>query len=99
MSIVWGGGGMKKPKKAIILGAGYGMRMRPLSYATPKPLMPVWGKPVLAHTLDMLERWGVQEVLINLHNAPLPLIDYVRTQNPRNVRIHFSYEPEIAGSR
>ena len=72
--------------------------MRPLSTEMPKPLMPLWGKPVLDHTLEMLERWGVKEVLINLHHTPCPLIDHVRRRHPAGLHINLSYEPRILGT-
>jgi MurNAc alpha-1-phosphate uridylyltransferase len=51
--------------KALILAAGRGERMRPLSDATPKPLLPVHGKPLIAWHLEALARAGVREVVIN----------------------------------
>jgi MurNAc alpha-1-phosphate uridylyltransferase len=51
--------------KALILAAGRGERMRPLSDATPKPLLPVRGKPLIAWHLEALARAGVREVVIN----------------------------------
>lgn len=72
--------------------------MIPLSRETPKPMMPVWGKPILNHTFDMLEQWNVREVLVNLHHAPRRLVEYVRARDPARLRINLSYEPEILGT-
>ncbi|MFH0908532.1 MAG: sugar phosphate nucleotidyltransferase [bacterium] len=58
------------PKKAFILAAGLGTRMLPLTRTVPKSLMPIWGRPVLDHVLDLLARWGVREVVVNLHHLP-----------------------------
>lgn len=88
---------MKKPQKAIILAAGLGTRMFPLSLDTPKPMMPLWGKPIIAHLLAMLARWGVKEALINLHFHPTPICDYLK-RHPAAVKIAFSFEPEILGT-
>ena len=46
-------------KKAIVLAAGFGTRLRPLTLSRPKPLLPVMGEPMLARILDMLVSWGV----------------------------------------
>jgi len=51
--------------KAIVLAAGRGERMRPLSDATPKPLLAVHGKPLIAWHLEALARGGVHEVVVN----------------------------------
>ena len=61
---------MNKPNKAVVLAAGFGTRMLPLSLDTPKPMMPLWGQPILGHVLDLLQRWGVRDVLVNLHHHP-----------------------------
>lgn len=55
------------PTKAFILAAGLGTRMRPLTNETPKPLMQVAGRSLLARTLDHLEASGVHDVVINTH--------------------------------
>lgn len=52
--------------KAMVLAAGRGERMRPLSDRTPKPLLPVGGKPLIGHMLEGLARAGVRDVVINL---------------------------------
>ena len=56
-----------KPKRAMILAAGYGKRMRPLSATTPKPLISVAGKALLDHCLDGLGACGVERAVVNVH--------------------------------
>ena len=46
---------------AVILSAGLGTRMRPLTLTTPKPLLPLGGRPILAHTLERLQEAGVEQ--------------------------------------
>jgi len=89
---------MKTPQKAIILAAGLGTRMHPLSLDTPKPLMPVWGRPNISRLLEMLARWGVREVLINLHFNPSSICGYLKKEKPAGLKISFSFEPEILGT-
>lgn len=52
---------------AVILSAGLGTRMRPLTKATPKPLLPLGGRPILAHTLERLFDAGVRRIIVNAH--------------------------------
>lgn len=89
---------MKTPSKAVILAAGFGVRLMPLTRHTPKALLPLWGKPMLAWTLEMLERWGVRSVLINLHHAPAPILDFLRSRAATRLRIDLSFEPGILGT-
>ncbi len=83
------------PTKAIVLAAGFGDRMRPLATRTPKAMMPFAGAPIIDHTLQTLAEWGVKDVLINLHHAPSKLVEYLRTVKRHDLRISFSFEPEI----
>lgn len=89
---------MRPPKKALILAAGLGTRMRPITHSIPKPLLPVWGKPVLHHILDRLAAWGVEEVLINLHHNPQAILQYLAKESHPLLKTQFSYEPQILGT-
>ena len=87
-----------KPHKAIILAAGFGSRMQPLSQQVPKPLMPIWNRPILEHNIRLLQRWGVKEILINVHHRAADIVQAVQQIKNRSARISFSFEPEILGT-
>lgn len=89
---------MRAPRKAFVLAAGFGTRLRPLTLKTPKPMLPLWDRPMLAHTLQMLADWGVREVLVNLHHAPGPILRYLASQPFPQLRISAVFEPEILGT-
>lgn len=89
---------MRTPKKAVVLAAGYGTRMRPLSLCTPKPMMPLWGKPLIEHVCNALAGWGVREVLINLHHLPCSIVRHFQHSKPCGLKTNFSFEPEILGT-
>lgn len=55
------------PRSALVLAAGLGTRMRPLTDAMPKPLLPVGGKPLIDHMLDRLLEGGVERAVVNVH--------------------------------
>src|ERR1700709_1431735 len=65
------------PAKAMVLAAGLGLRMRPLTDRMPKPLVPVAGSPLLDHVLDKLADAGVSEAIVNVHYFPDQIIDHV----------------------
>ncbi len=85
------------PRKAVILAAGFGTRLLPLSLDTPKPLMPVWGRPALEHLLEMLAGWGVEEALLNLHHLPDAVLDWARRRGSSRPRLCLSFDPDILG--
>ncbi len=91
-------------RKAIVLAAGHGTRLRPFTCATPKPLMPVWGEPMLGRMVAMLRSWGVDDIAFNthcLHEQVKAWADGYRrgaTAAGDKVRIKVSYEPEILGT-
>jgi MurNAc alpha-1-phosphate uridylyltransferase len=71
-------GGSMHPETAVILSAGLGTRMRPLTLATPKPLLPLGGQPILAHTLAQLNEAGVTRIIVNAHYLAEQIEDFMR---------------------
>jgi mannose-1-phosphate guanylyltransferase len=83
--------------KAFLLAAGIGSRLRPMTDAIPKCMVPIDGQPMLDIWLDAFDRTGVDEVLVNLHHLPGVVRDHLdaRAGTP-TVRTFF--EPELLGS-
>jgi MurNAc alpha-1-phosphate uridylyltransferase len=66
-----------KPKTAMVLAAGLGLRMRPITNTIPKPLVQVAGKTLLDHVLDKLAEAGVEKAVVNVHYLPDQIIRHV----------------------
>lgn len=73
---------LKRPKRAMVLAAGIGKRMRPLTATVPKPLIEVAGRALIDHSLDRLERANVETTVVNIHY----LADLVRAHVSRRKR-------------
>ncbi len=84
--------------KAMVLAAGLGLRMRPLTLMRAKPVLPVLDRPLLQFTLERLAKAGVRDVVVNLHHLPDSVIDAVGTGRGLGLRIHYSFEREILGT-
>ena len=80
-------------KKAIVLAAGFGKRLRPFTSAVPKPLLPVWGEPMLARVVRWLRERGVEEIAVNCHYLHEQVEAWCAANGCRA-----SYEPEILGT-
>ena len=78
--------------KAMILAAGLGQRLQPLTLSTPKALIPINGKPALAHVIEQLKAVGCNEIAINIHHHGQQIIDYLRSQQNFGVNIFISDE-------
>ena len=80
--------------KAMILAAGRGERMRPLTDTTPKPLLEVQGKPLIVHHLEALARAGFTEVVVNLSWLGEQIRERLGDGSAFGVSIEYSEEPE-----
>lgn len=78
--------------KAMIVAAGLGTRLKPLTDTMPKALVPVAGKPLIGHVIDKLIAGGITELVINLHHFPEQIVSYVKANNSFGIPVHFSDE-------
>lgn len=84
--------------KAMILAAGFGSRLRPLTDVTPKPLLPVAGTPMIVWNLLLLKRHGIQDVVINLHHLGAMIEQALGDGARFGMHITYSREPVILGT-
>lgn len=84
--------------KAMILAAGYGTRLRPITYTIPKPIVPLCGRPLMAWAVESLLGAGIGDFVVNLHHLPEPIERYLRDAYAGQARFEFSYEAEILGT-
>jgi mannose-1-phosphate guanylyltransferase len=81
--------------KAMILGAGKGTRVQPITHEIPKPMIPLVRKPVMAYLVDLLKKHGVDEIMVNTsHLAPI-IENYFRDGEQFGVSMAYSYEGYI----
>jgi mannose-1-phosphate guanylyltransferase len=76
----------------MVLAAGLGTRLRPLTYEITKPMVPVLDRPVMAHILDLLDRHGFEQTIANLHYHPDSIREYF------GERLSYRYEEELLGT-
>jgi len=84
--------------KGMILAAGLGTRLRPLSYELPKPIVPVLGRPLCSYNMEFLYRAGVKEFVLNLHRHPKLIQQRVNGWAGRKIPVGYTVEPEILGT-
>jgi len=83
--------------KAFLLAAGLGSRLRPLTDSIPKCLVPIRGVPLLAIWLEICRRYGVDEVLINVHSQSRTVRDFL-AKSPVDINVQLFEEPALLGS-
>lgn len=84
--------------KAVILCAGEGERLRPLTLTTPKPLLPIGGRPLVEHTIDWLRDHDAIDLFINLHHLGERIESHLGDGSRFGVRITYSHEAVIQGT-
>ncbi len=84
--------------KAMLLAAGLGTRLRPLTETLPKPLLPVAGRPILEWNLLLLKRHGITEVIINLHHLGEQIVRALGDGAHLGLRLAYSHEPTLQGT-
>ena len=82
-----------KPHTAMVFAAGLGLRMRPLTLTTPKPLITVTGRTMLDRALDHLVKAGVKRAIVNTHYLPEQIENHLKTRS--DIKIEIIHEPVL----
>src|SRR3954454_2625020 len=86
-----------KLAKAMVLAAGYGARLKPLTDRTPKPLVHVAGKPMIEYALEKLRAYGIEELIINVSHLREQLAAYLAHVPGLTIRLSEEAEPLETG--
>ena len=89
---------MKRPLRALLLAAGLGTRLRPLTLHTPKCLVPIGGEPLLGRWLRQLEDTGCEAVIVNTHYLSEKVMQFLKNWHSERMHIQVVYEPELLGT-
>lgn len=89
---------MSNKTKALLLCAGLGTRLGKLTDSLPKPMLPIAGRPLLAHLVEWLSEAGITEIAMNLHHQPDVIPRYFGDGDDFDVSIVYSYEKELLGT-
>lgn len=84
--------------KAMILAAGGGTRLHPLTHQMPKPMVPIANVPVMEHIIRLLARHGFKQIAVNLYYLPQFITDYFGDGSRLGVTLHYSVEEELLGT-
>ena len=84
--------------KAMILAAGFGKRLLPITEEMPKPLIPILGTPLISYNVELLRQQGVDEIVVNLHHLPDQIEDALGDGQGFGVSIRYSREESILGT-
>jgi len=83
--------------KALIAAGGKGTRLRPLTYTTSKPLIPIANRPMLFYILDEIEKAGIKDVIININKGTTEIPDAIRKENSWNLKITYIEQEKPLG--
>ncbi|ERM81527.1 hypothetical protein P872_09230 [Rhodonellum psychrophilum GCM71 = DSM 17998] len=86
------------PIDALIMAGGRGERLKPLTDHTPKPLLPVGGKPIIEHNLDRLNDYGIDDIWISVNYLGNQLVDYFKDGSEKDLRINYVWEDNPLGT-
>lgn len=84
--------------KAMVLAAGLGTRLKPITFEIPKPMVPVIDRPCMAHLLGLLNRHGFTDAVANLHYFPDAIRGYFGDGSAFGVDLEYNFEPELLGT-
>src|SRR5581483_1518792 len=84
--------------KAVLMAGGEGSRLRPLTIGRPKPMVPIVGKPVMEHIIELLRKHGITDIVVTLQYLPGVIQDYFGDGSNFGVNLVYSVEDQPAGT-
>lgn len=84
--------------RAMVLAAGLGTRLRPVTWSVPKPMVPVLNRPVMEHILRLVESHDITDVIANLHWFPDTITDHFGNGKDLGIRLSYSFEETLHGT-
>jgi mannose-1-phosphate guanylyltransferase/mannose-1-phosphate guanylyltransferase/phosphomannomutase len=84
--------------KAMVLAAGLGTRLKPITFGIPKPMVPVIDRPCMAHLLALVQKHGFTDAVANLHYFPDTIRDYFGDGSAFGVNLEYNFEEELLGT-
>ncbi|MGB0872319.1 MAG: sugar phosphate nucleotidyltransferase [Solirubrobacterales bacterium] len=84
--------------KAMVLAAGLGTRLKPITFGIPKPMVPVIDRPAMAHLLTLVAKHGFRDAVANLHYFPDTIREYFGDGSDFGVNLEYNFEPELLGT-
>ena len=87
-----------RDNKALIMAAGYGTRLEPLTFAVPKPMVPIVNVPTMQHNIELLKKYGLKEVIANIHYYPEQIQNYFGDGRDFGIKLSYSYEKKLLGT-
>ena len=82
----------------MVLSAGYGTRLWPLTEDRTKPAIPILGKPLVGYVAEYLARFGIDDIVVNLHHRPESVRKALGDGGQFGVKLQYVDEPEILGT-
>lgn len=86
------------PIQAVIMAGGFGTRLRPLTVDTPKPMLPVAGRPIIEHIVNKLEESGIRHCAVTTHYLPEKIEDHLGDGSQFGVNIRYVHEEQPMGT-
>ena len=89
---------MNKPIRALLLAAGLGTRLRPITLTTPKCLVPIGKRPLLEHWITNLESCGCRDVIVNTHYLAEQVEEFLNQRSKNSININIIFESKLLGT-
>jgi len=84
--------------KGMIMAAGVGSRLMPLTATMPKPMLPILGRPLMQYNLELLKKYGITEIIANIHHLPETIQKFLKNSPVSQMNIGLSFEEKLLGT-